>query len=308
MGQRVLMLFAMMVSAVSFAQTIDSTDTLDSLQLHIADSTSIIETLLGVSPGDEDTTKAVVQDSFEQDSLVTPMMSQDPDTSLHGILDTNLIVVDSSDIGVTDSVATFREALSMESSSPAEPLDLSLDYGYKGYPWGVQRSSIPPVTSWMSPLYSRDSSSVSYWSTLGPDTVLMSYFYSDSGFWKVEISFPLDPFDQDSHDKKFKDLSQILDQLYGNPTSSSFSVSGPMTTSSNPLDMDYSKMYQHRSWQSMPCQIELLLISYVQDTETIFPVLSGTSQLVLAYYNPDYMIRVKPSQPVDNGPSIFDLY
>lgn len=306
----------------TWAQSPDSTRIADSLAVSNVDSSSLIESILGLTDDASDALEFVAADSAGQDSTFslpvtavadsdsTVLSSEFSDSTGDKIelSDSAAVSAEASDSALSETIADELPDSLRQPVEDLEPADLSLGYGYKGYRWGTPSHIQPRITAITEPFYSRDSSSVSYRTTLGQDTVLMSYFYSDSGFWKVEISYPLDPFDQKEHDEKFKEISQIINLLYANPTSSSLSITGPMATSSNPLDIDYSRMYQHNSWQVGPVQIELLLISFVQDTETIFPVISSTTQLVLAYYNPDYMIRVEPQQPVDTGPSVFDLY
>ncbi|NOZ75299.1 MAG: hypothetical protein GXO90_07965 [FCB group bacterium] len=310
------------IGALIWAQANDSTRIVDPLQISNEDSLPSVEQILGLTDDVSDSMQVVSVDSTDRDSTFSPLVISiaDSDSTVSPINfnDSIGVAINTPDtIGsvfqTTDSIGTVLSTDEISDSlnqvvESQEPPDLSLDYGYKGYRWGTMSGIHPRIERLTEPFYSRDSSSVTFRTVLGPDTVLMSYFYSDSGFWKVEISYPLDPFDQDAHDKKFQEISQILTQLYSNPTGSSLSITGPMMTSSNPLDIDYSRNYQHNSWQAGPVQIELLLISFVQDTQTIYPVLSGTSQLKLAYYNPDYMIRVEPHQPVDTGPSVFDLY
>ncbi len=321
MGRSVIILSALMLNAFVSAQAVDSTATITTNPGSVADSTNGVEQLLNLSTAPDDSMNIAVQDSNVTDSLLTSE-SIEPDSAGIDSIEAGSMAVEQDSMSLpnpmvedttmvsetVDSTQTMEQALQTEQVEENPVLNLSLDYGYKGYAWGSDRSLFPPAKPITSIIYSRDSSSVSFWTTLGPDTVMLSYFYSDSGFWKAEVSFPLNPFDQEAQDKKFREIAIILDQIYGNPTSSSLSITGPQTTSSNPLDMDYARMFQHKSWQFMPCQIELLLISFVQDTETSYPVISGTSQLILVYYNPDYMVKVQPAKAVNKGPTIFDLY
>ena len=86
--------------------------------------------------------------------------------------------------------APILDELNSTMLDPSIPL--TLDAGYKGFLWGSS-PEIDIITNFTL-IKSEDtlSQNKSYQGRLGPDSVLVHYFFADSGFWKVEIDFHLE--------------------------------------------------------------------------------------------------------------------
>ena len=81
-------------------------------------------------------------------------------------------------------------------SQPESPLDTviqsvpsGLEMGYKSFSWGSLKGAA--ITTSFTPMTNSDSvsSNQSFVGSLGPDSVTVTYFFADSGFWKAEINF-----------------------------------------------------------------------------------------------------------------------
>ena len=98
----------------------------------------------------------------------------------------------------SDSLSVPSDTLSASEDTLGPPMDL--DYGYKGFMWGTPKGSQMPSLTYMDQgHYAPDSSVVRMSGNLGNEVVFIEYAFSDSGFWKVEIRYVLDPNDFQSH-------------------------------------------------------------------------------------------------------------
>ncbi len=185
------------------------------------------------------------------------------------------------------------------------PEIMGLDYGYKGYIWGSPKGTIPQMPYMNSYELNIDSSSVIFSGNLGPDEVTMEYVFGDSGLWKVEISYVVDPNDLDRQIHDFHRVANVITEIYGPPVSSQQTESGPGLSNNNEPTIHYSRAFFMSSWVEVPSRIELILHSLIQLNMPDFPIINDkTSLLRLVYYNPDYMLQTND----DEYPSIFDLY
>ena len=88
----------------------------------------------------------------------------------------------------TDSLFVPSDSLSAPEDTLGPPMDL--DYGYKGFMWGTPKGSQMPSLTYMDQgQYAPDGSVVLMSGSLGNERVFIEYAFSDSGFWKVEISY-----------------------------------------------------------------------------------------------------------------------
>ncbi len=108
-----------------------------------------------------------------------------------------------------------------------QPEIMGLDYGYKGFIWGSPKGTIPQMPYMNSYELNSDSSSIIFSGNLGPDEVTMEYVFGDSGLWKVDISYVLDPFDLDRQIHDFHRVANVITEIYGPPVSSQQTESGP---------------------------------------------------------------------------------
>lgn len=190
-----------------------------------------------------------------------------------------------------------------------DTIPLSLEYGYKGFPWGSLRGTIPTLAYMDSAVVEGDSSIVSLYGNLGPDSVQIDYFFADSGFWKVEINFYIDQNDLDSQVKQFTRLEMSISQVYGPPQRTTQVISGVGGSYSNTMHPRFSRAFYRSSWDSIPVKIELLLNSLVEVPVLDLALFHGDlSFLKLVYANPDYMYLVEPIPEAVPLPSIFEIY
>ena len=79
----------------------------------------------------------------------------------------------------------------------SQEIPSGLDTGYKGFIWGSLSGTAIP--SMLTKNVSTDSLAMSqvFIGSLGSDSVAVTYFFADSGFWKVEIDIviPLNNID-----------------------------------------------------------------------------------------------------------------
>ncbi|MBC8346706.1 MAG: hypothetical protein ISR82_02730 [Candidatus Marinimicrobia bacterium] len=184
-----------------------------------------------------------------------------------------------------------------------------LDTGYKGFAWGSQRGTDIPTT--LTKKESTDSLAVfqTFIGSLGPDSVSVSYFYADSGFWKVEIDVVISLDNIDGQIADFRRLEKNISEVYGPPKRMNQQESGPSGTYANLLDQKYSRAFYRSTWSVTPAVIELFLNSSVLLPATDLQIFSGKlSILKLVYYNPDFMHSSQPVPELKEVPSIFEIY
>ena len=183
--------------------------------------------------------------------------------------------------------------------------------GYKGMLWG---SPIKPPNS-----NSNDTTETvnnnnfqSIVGLLGKDSVNYSYYFSDSGFWKVVIDFLAieETIGLENHINEFHRIEMELTKKYGSPIRTSQNEMG--------TDREYffskfpklSRAYFRSSWLYNSISIELLLEAVVPQNSENIPVFTQTSKyLRLYYYNPKFYNSVNnDSIIVPEDESLSDVY
>ena len=224
--------------------------------------------------------------------------------------------VDSQNQSSIDSVIV--DSLSQDESTPLtdnqnsvlDPsIPLTLDAGYKGFLWG-SGNDVKIFTNF-SQIMNDDSlvNHKSFAGRLGPDSVVVHYFFADSGFWKAELDFHLDHMSVDSHIKHFLRHEKNISEVYGPPSKINQKESGVSSVYSNSLDQKFSNAFYRSTWKADPAIIELYLNSSILMPKTDLSIFSGNySVLKLVYYNPDYMHSSEPSPEPQLLPSIFEIY
>lgn len=188
-------------------------------------------------------------------------------------------------------------------------MSLGLDSGYKGYPWGS--SSNAPINTVFTILPNDDTTNVnqSYTGMLGLDSVVVTYAFADSGFWKAEIDFVLNDNNVENLIGQFRRLEKNISEVYGPPQSTKQKESGPPPSYAIILDQKFSTAFYRSKWSATPVFIELLLNASILKPESDLAIFSGNySLLKLVYYNPDYMHSSKSEPDPEVLPSIFDIY
>jgi len=157
--------------------------------------------------------------------------------------------------------------------------------------------------------FAGDSSTVHMSGNLGNERVFIEYAFSDSGFWKVEIRYVLDPNDFQSHLNLFAKIERSVSEVYGWPETTDRIEAGAMGHHDE-INIGFERAFHFSSWNVSPVKISLLLNSIVQvprnDDLNIFG--NDMSTLKLVYYNPDYMVITEEVIVEEPPPSIFDIY
>ena len=194
--------------------------------------------------------------------------------------------------------------------APTETLmSLGLDSGYKGFAWGSPSNS--PINTVFNLLPNDDSTNVnqSFSGMLGLDSVIVTYAFADSGFWKAEIDFVLNEYNVENLIGQFRRLEKNISEVYGPPQTTKQKESGPPASYAIILDQKFSTAFYRSKWSATPVFIELLLNASILKPESDLAIFSGNySLLKLVYYNPDYMHSSKSEPDPEVLPSIFDIY
>ncbi len=234
--------------------------------------------------------------------ITTLIYAQDFETPAMASSDSSIV------IAKDDSAMSSSNADTLLADSTVN-LNLGLEYGYKGYPWGSDLYSLPVLPSMSSFIMDSTTGTAQMTGKLGLDSVNVTFVYSDSGFWKAEINFLLDKNNLDNQINTFLKIEKNITEVYGNPYTTEQTVNGPSSSYSNFLNIKYSRAFFSSSWSASPVRIALILNGLVQQPKTENTLLEGDlSFLRLIYYNPDYMIILKEEKPAESLPSIFELY
>ena len=184
-----------------------------------------------------------------------------------------------------------------------------LEFGYKGYQWGATIGDVPTMENFSEAVINAEQTLAQMRGTLGLDTVVVNYVYSDSGFWKVEIDFDVDEQDVDAQIEKFLRIERNISEVYGNPYSTEQTVNGPSNSYNNYLNIKYARSFYSSAWNVSPTRIILVLNGVIQQPQTKNSILEGhLSFLKLVYYNPDYMKYTDEESQAEDLPSIYDIY
>ena len=136
-----------------------------------------------------------------------------------------------------------------------------------------------------------------------------TYFFADSGFWKVEIDIVIPLNNIDGQISDFRRLEKNISEVYGPPKSMNQKESGPSGSYSNLLNQKFSRAFYRSTWSVTPAVIELFLSTSVLLPASDLAIFSGNlSILKLVYYNPDFMHSSQPVPEAKEIPSIFEIY
>jgi len=231
------------------------------------------------------------------------LMAQDEDPSA---ADTSMPPDVAVDTTSNDSLAWASDSLGAAVDTIGPPMDL--DYGYKGFMWGTPLGVIPNLQYMSEPVFIRDSTALQLSGYLGQEAVVIVYVFSDSGFWKVEIHYALDPSDYESHLELFTQIERSLSEVYGFPQTTDRIESGAMGVH-DVVNIGFERAFYFSSWNVSPVKISLLLNSIVQVPRNDLNVFGDDMSIMnLVYYNPDYMIMAEEIIVEEPTPSIFDIY
>jgi len=230
-------------------------------------------------------------------------MAQDEDPSA---VDTSTPPDVAVDTTSNDSLAWAGDSLGAAVDTIGPPMDL--DYGYKGFMWGAPLGAIPSLQYMGEPIFIRDSTALEMSGYLGQEAVVIEYVFSDSGFWKIEINYVMDPSDYESHLELFTQVERSLSEVYGFPQTTDRIESGAMGVH-DVVNIGFERAFYFSSWNVSPVKISLLLNSIVQVPRNDLNVFGDDMSIMkMVYYNPDYMIMAEEVIVVEPPPSIFDIY
>ena len=237
-------------------------------------------------------------------AVISALTAQDGNTSIE---DPSAVTGAAVDTTSNDSLSLFGDSLGVALDTIGPPMDL--DYGYKGFMWGAPVGAIPNLQYMGEPMFIRDSTALQMSGFLGQEAVVIEYVFSDSGFWKVEIQYSMDPSDYESHLELFTQVERSLSEVYGFPQTTDRIESGAMGVH-DIINIGFERAFYFSSWNVSPVKISLLLNSIVQvpknDDLNIFG--DDMSIMKLVYYNPDYMIIAEEIIVEQPPPSIFEIY
>ncbi len=236
-------------------------------------------------------------------TVITVLTAQDGSSS---IMDPSAVTGTAEDTTGNDSLAWAGDSLGVAVDTIGPPMDL--DYGYKGFMWGAPLGVIPNLQYMGEPMFIRDSTALQMSGFLGQEAVIIEYVFSDSGFWKVEIQYSLDPSDYESHLELFTQVERSLSEVYGFPQTTDRIESGAMGVH-DIVNIGFERAFYFSSWNVSPVKISLLLNSIVQVPKNDLNVFGDDMSIMkLVYYNPDYMIIAEEIIVEEPPPSIFDIY
>ena len=220
--------------------------------------------------------------------------------------DTSAVPDAAVDTTSNDSLAWAGDSLGAAVDTIGPPMDL--DYGYKGFMWGAPLGAIPSLQYMGEPIFIRDSTALEMSGYLGQEAVVIEYVFSDSGFWKIEINYVMDPSDYESHLELFTQVERSLSEVYGFPQTTDRIESGAMGVH-DVVNIGFERAFYFSSWNVSPVKISLLLNSIVQVPRNDLNVFGDDMSIMkMVYYNPDYMIMAEEVIVVEPPPSIFDIY
>jgi len=235
--------------------------------------------------------------------VITALTAQEGN---NGTADPSSVTGAAEDTTSNDSLAWVGDSLGVAVDTIGPPMDL--DYGYKGFMWGAPLGSIPNLQYMGEPMFIRDSTALQMSGFLGQKAVIIEYVFSDSGFWKVEIQYSLDPSDYESHLELFTQVERSLSEVYGFPQTTDRIESGAMGVH-DIVNIGFERAFYFSSWNVSPVKISLLLNSIVQVPKNDLNIFGDDMSIMkLVYYNPDYMIMAEEIIVEEPPPSIFDIY
>jgi len=208
----------------------------------------------------------------------------------------------------TSSLDSLNTQTDTSLPSIVDSTDLSIENGYKGFPWGSPynssiKSSFTLLLDDSTNLYK------TFAGKLGLDSVMVSYAFADSGFWKVEIDFVITQNNINEQISNYRRLEKNVSAVYGSPKMLNQKEYGVSSAFSDHLNQKFSRASYRSNWDANPVIIELYLNGNVLLPITELPLFSGNfSFLKLVYYNPDYMHSSKKIPEKEIIPSIFDIY
>ena len=204
---------------------------------------------------------------------------------------------------LTESVVDTAETVALEE------VPLSLDAGYKGFAWGMTQDQFKDYVEFDSVGVSGRNDVITVFGVLGEDSAKFSYFFSDTGFWKVTIDYPLQLKALEDYRNHFSRIERILSKRYGSPKRT---TQNEMGTDMEYLFSDFPKLsrgYFRSSWVADPARIELLLEAVVPNPEERIPVFDDVATLVrLYYYNPEFYRKSEPPDSEISEEALLDAY
>ena len=244
-----------------------------------------------VEPEELDTVTAVEfidTTGLPEDTLVVPDTIEVGDIDI--MPEDTTTVIDSVIVVGVDIVTedTLESLISQE-------VPQSLDAGYQGFPWGMTKDLFHKYVEIDSLIPSTRKDALSFYGSLGEDSVKYTYYFSPKGFWKVKIDFNIIESELDNYIDHFKRIENNLTKKYSAPILTSRHDIG---TNKEYWFSPYPKIaraYYRSSWSELGTNIELLLDARAPIEYKPAPVFDDlTTDLILLYYRTDYYEIIVP--------------
>ncbi|MEE9166264.1 MAG: hypothetical protein V3U24_02205 [Candidatus Neomarinimicrobiota bacterium] len=193
--------------------------------------------------------------------------------------------------------------------TPEDTVSMTLDSGYKGFPWGMDRDQMERYVTVDSAGMRHGEDRVIFTGTLAEDSVTFTYFFSDSGFWKVSIDYGSPGKKLEEYLGRFSRIEKFISKRYGSPRRT---TQNEMGTEREYLFSDFPKLaraYFRSSWEVEDVRIELLLHAMVAREEEQVPVFADVVPILrLYYYHPDFYENVETKDARMPEKMILDAY
>lgn len=232
--------------------------------------------------------------------ITVPLFSQEvPDTTP----DTSAVVQE-------ESEDTTQAVIPGEAESDtAVAVPPTLEYGYKGFPWGESRDRLEHYVRVDSFEIGDRENLARFHGILGEDTVTFTYSFSDTGFWKVTVDYRYGGRELDHYLDSFSRIEKLITRRYGPPRRT---TQNEMGTDREYLFSDFPKLsraYFRSSWQVELVRIELLLNAIVPKPEEEPPVFDDVTPILrLYYYHPGFYKKVESEEAEIPEETLLNVY
>lgn len=192
---------------------------------------------------------------------------------------------------------------------PEEEAVRSLESGYKGLTWGMDKEQLLQRPEAESAVPSgRDDAAVTV-GVIGEDSVKIGYHFSDKGFWKVSIEYLFEESELEKYLGHFLRIEKFLTKRYGPPIRT---TQNDMGIQREYLFSDFPKLaraYFRTSWEVGDVRIELLLNAVLQKPDDELPVFDDVIPLLnLYYYHPGFYQSTEPATTEIPEEKLLDAY
>jgi len=240
----------------------------------------------------------------EADTVVTEPLIEDSLTS------DQEIVLPETELEDTTAVELLLET-ELDTSSKIEVMDVpqTLDAGYKGFAWGMNKEQLSFYVEFDSLKSIKQGNVIKIPGFLGDDSVTFNYHFSDKGFWKVSIDYLIQSKELKEFIGHFSRIEKLLTKRYGSPKRTTQNEMGIVREY---LFSDFPKLsraYFRSSWKFDDVRIELILDGVLSKPDEALPVFDDMKPILrLYYYHPVFFLKVEPVNTEIPEDSIINVY